>query len=134
MDSITQIVTDLYKAYNNHRPEDVVKLYAPRCRHRDVAVGADHRKPEQIAAGLSRLFEAFPDAQWNLGEILIDGNRAAVPYELSGHLHGRLGSYEPKGQSLLLTGVQMLEVRDSQIISSTDYWDGGALHRQLNKF
>ncbi|MEU7632832.1 nuclear transport factor 2 family protein [Nocardia sp. NPDC049220] len=133
MASITQIVTDLYTAYNNHRPADVAQLYAAQCRHRDIAVGADHSEPEQIAAGLAQLFEALPDVQWNLEEILIDSNRAAVSYELSGHLRGRLGSYEPKGQSLHLAGVQMLEVRDNQITTSTDYWDGGALHRQLSK-
>ncbi|MFC9839119.1 ester cyclase [Rhodococcus sp. NPDC127530] len=130
---LTQLVTDLYTAYNNHRPADAAKLYAPLCRHRDIAVGADHRTPERIAAGLVGLFAAFPDVQWNLDEILINENRAAVTYRLSGHLNGRLGSYEPKGQSLYLAGVQLLEVRGNHIISSTDYWDGGALHRQLSK-
>ncbi|UOT01165.1 ester cyclase [Rhodococcus opacus] len=133
MNSLTQIVTDLYTAYNNHRPADVAKLYAPLCRHRDIAAGADHRTPEKIAAGLAGFFAAFPDAQWSLDDTLIDGNRAAVTYALSGHLNGRLGPYEPKGQSVHLAGVQMLEVKGNRIITSTDYWDGGALHRQLSR-
>lgn len=79
-----------------------------------------------------RAFAAFADAQWNLDDTLIDGNRPAVTYELSGHLNGRLGPYEPKGQSVHLAGVQMLEVKGNHIVTSTDYGDGGALHRQLS--
>lgn len=33
-----------------NRPAGVAKLYAPVCRHRDIAAGADHRTPEKIAA------------------------------------------------------------------------------------
>ncbi|WP_182262835.1 nuclear transport factor 2 family protein [Rhodococcus sp. UFZ-B548] len=132
MGSTLQLVTELYQAYNSHRPDQVADLYAPICRHRDIAVGADHDSPEKIAVGLAGLFEALPDVQWRYDEVLIDGNRAAVAYELVGHLHGRLGSYRPVGQSLQLSGVQILEVKDGAITSSVDYWDGGALHRQLS--
>ncbi|MDI9974777.1 ester cyclase [Rhodococcus sp. IEGM 1307] len=102
-----------------------------RCRHRDITAGADPRTPENIAAGLAGLFAAFPDAQWNLDDTLLDGNGAAVTYALSGHSDSRLGPYEPKGQSVHLAGVQMLEAKGNHIITSTDYWDGGALHRRL---
>lgn len=98
MNSLTQIVTDLYTAYNNHRPADVAKLYAPLCRHRDIAAGADHRTPEKIAAGLAGLFAAFPDAQWSLDDTLIGGNRAVVTYALSGHLNGRLARTSRKAE------------------------------------
>ncbi|WP_237726821.1 hypothetical protein [Rhodococcus jostii] len=55
-----------------------------------------------------------------------------MTYALSGHLNGRLGPYGPKGRSVHLAGVQMLEVKGNRIITSTDYGDGGALHRQLS--
>ncbi|MDV7089108.1 ester cyclase [Rhodococcus opacus] len=132
MSSTRQLVTSLYKAYNDHRPDEVAKLYSPACRHRDIAAGAEHESPEQIAAGITWLFEALPDLHWTCDAILVDGNRAAITYELTGHLLNRFGSYKPAGQSLRLAGVQFVEVDNGAIISSTDYWDGGALHRQLS--
>ncbi|MDH6292539.1 hypothetical protein M2275_007478 [Rhodococcus opacus] len=110
-----------------NRPQTSQSSSAPRYH-----TGADPRTPENIAAGLAGLFAAFPDAQWNLDDTLLDGNGAAVTYALSGHSNSRLGPYEPKGQSVHLAGVQMLEVKGNHIITSTDYWDGGALHCQLS--
>lgn len=115
-----------------NRPQRSQSSSAPRCRHNDIAAGADPRTPEKIAAGLAGLVAAFPDAQWNLDDTLIDGNGAAVTHALSGHSNSRLGPYEPKGQSVHLAGVQMLEVKGNHIITSTDYWDGGALQCQLS--
>ncbi|MFD9667297.1 ester cyclase [Rhodococcus sp. NPDC059968] len=132
MGSTLQLVTSLYQAYNDHRSDEVAKLYATACRHRDIAAGAEHDSPAQIAAGITWLFEALPDVHWACDTILVDGNRAAITYELTGHLHGRFGSYQPTGQSLRLAGVQIVEVSNDAITSSTDYWDGGALHRQLS--
>ena len=132
MNSTHSIVTKLYDAYNAHRLKDIAALYAAACEHRDIAVGAHHTTPEHIAAGIATLFEALPDVHWTTGSVLIDGDRAAVPYELTGHLDGRLGPYTPNGQTLHLTGVQLIEVKAGQIVATTDYWDGGALHRQLS--
>ncbi|MDI9950498.1 ester cyclase [Rhodococcus sp. IEGM 1305] len=115
-----------------NRPADVAKLYAPLCRHRDIAAGAGHRTPEKIAAGLAGLVAAFPTRNRTSMTRSSMGNRAAVTYALPGHLNGRLGPYEPKGQSVHLAGVQMLEVKGNHIVTSTDYGDGGALHRQLS--
>ncbi|NDV07674.1 ester cyclase [Rhodococcus sp. IEGM 248] len=132
MGTTAQLVTRLFQAYNDHNPDEVADLYASACRHRDVAAGADHDTPKRVAGGLAGLFAAFPDANWTCDAMLLDGDRAAVTYELTGHLQGRLGSYQPTGQSLRLAGVQVVEVKDGAIVATTDYWDGGTLHRQLS--
>ncbi|MBX9919722.1 nuclear transport factor 2 family protein [Mycolicibacter arupensis] len=133
MNSPRDLAAKLFDAYNAHRPDDVAALYAPACVHRDVAMGAHHTAPEHIAAGIATLFTALPDVHWTTGPALVDGNRAAVPYELTGHLDARLGPYIPNGQSLRLSGVQLVEVESGAIVATTDYWDGGALHRQLSE-
>jgi predicted ester cyclase len=95
------------------------------------AISAVKSETPHIAAGIATLFAALPDVHWTTGSMLIDGDRAAVPYELTGHLHGGLGPYVPRGQTLSLPGVQLVEVKAGKIVATTDYWDGGALHRQL---
>jgi steroid delta-isomerase-like uncharacterized protein len=123
----------LFEAYNCHDAPAVARLYHADATHEDIAQDRPRRGPEAIADGLRKFFEYFPDAQWAPCARFADQhNRRAITYRLSATLQKPMGSFAARGQRISLRGVLVLELNNSLISRSTDYWDGVTLQRQLN--
>lgn len=122
----------LYAAYNAHDPDSVALLYTPSGVHEEVADGRCSVGREEIAGGLTRLFAAFPDAEWSPETVVIEGSQGVVSYRLSGTLQGPLGPVPPLGQKLDLRGVHVVELDDDgKIERSLDYWDAATFRGQM---
>jgi steroid delta-isomerase-like uncharacterized protein len=123
----------LYAAYNDHDPSAVARLYAPDATHEDVAHGRPRSGPDAIAAGLRVFFGWFPDAFWQPALQIDDGRgRLAITYRLTASLKAQMGAIAPRGQTISLRGVQVLEIENGRIGRSVDYWDAATFQRQLN--
>jgi steroid delta-isomerase-like uncharacterized protein len=131
MASLKQIVRAFYDAYNSHDAPAAAALYAEDGEHREMAQGSVRIGPEEIGAGLGRLLEAFPDARWHVKHTLVDGERAAVTYELTGTLAADLGPFPAAGQALSLAGVHVFEEESGRLRITEDYWDSGTFSRQM---
>jgi predicted ester cyclase len=125
------VVTALYEAYNSHDAEAAGALYAPDGRHAEVATGQARTGGTAIAEGLAGLLAAFPDARWEEQARIVDGDRAAVTYILTGTLQQKFGPFEPAGQRLELRGAHVLEVGPDGIRVCEDYWDASSFGRQM---
>jgi predicted ester cyclase len=129
--AVAELVVAYVEAHNAHDPDAVGGLYAPDGRHREIATGGERTGHSEIAGGLVRFFAAFPDARWEVGVPLLDGDRAAVPYRLTATLTSRMGPFEPAGQRLDLAGLYLIELAPDGIASSADYWDAATFARQM---
>ena len=127
----SQALDALYEAYNRHDADAAAALYAPDGTHEDVAVGRPARGREAIAAGLRRLFTAFPDSRWTPSAQVEHDGRAFGTYVLTGTLRQDLGSIRATGQRLELRGVHVLETDSGLIRLSQDYWDSATFQRQM---
>ena len=127
-----QVLDALYEAYNRHDAEAAAALYAPDGTHEDVAVGRPARGRDAIAAGLQRLFTAFPDARWTASAQSAADGLAFGRYVLTGTLQQDMGPFRAAGQRLQLQGVHVLETDSGRIERSQDFWDSGAFQRQMN--
>lgn len=127
------VAEKLYDAYNRHDPAAAAHLYLADGTHEDIAQGQPRTGPEEIAAGLGKLFGWFPDAHW-LPQIRIYGSdeQAAVTYLFTGTLQAQMGPVAARGQKISLRGVHVLNLRDGFITRSEDYWDAASFQRQLN--
>lgn len=127
------VIAQLYRAYNDHDAGAVAALYAADATHEDVAQGKPKHGRDEIASGLARFFDWFPDACWKPDRFAVGANgMAAVSYLLTGTLKSRLGPIAAQGQAISLRGVHMLDIRDGLIRRSEDYWDAATFQRQLN--
>ena len=127
-----RVLEALYEAYNRHDAEAAAALYVPDGTHEDVAFGRPARGREAIAAGLQRLFAAFPDARWTPTATLETGGRAFGRYVLTGRLQRDMGPIRATGQRLELPGVHVLETDAGSIRRSQDFWDSATFQRQMN--
>ncbi|VIO66597.1 hypothetical protein CI1B_17190 [Bradyrhizobium ivorense] len=123
----------LYRAYNDHDPAAVARLYASDATHEDVAQGKPKRGPAEIANGLSKFFSWFPDAHWAAQAQITDpSGSVAITYLMTATLRGQMGPILPRGQRVSLQGVHVLHTGEGVILSSRDYWDATTFQRQLN--
>jgi steroid delta-isomerase-like uncharacterized protein len=127
------VVGKLYDAYNRHDSIAAAKLYAPDGTHADIAHDRPKNGPDEIAAGLRKFFEWFPDARWEPQVSIVgaDGTEA-VTYLLTATLRKPMGPVASRGQKISLRGVHVLNLRDGLIQRSEDYWDAATFQRQLN--
>ena len=126
-----QVLAALYEAYNRHDADAAAELYVWDGTHEDVAVGRPARGREAIAAGLHRLFTAFPDARWTPSNQLEHDGRAFGTYLLTGTLQQDMGPFPAGGQRLELRGVHVLEIDSGLIRLSQDFWDSATFQRQM---
>jgi len=90
------------------------------------------RGPEQIKGFFRELFAAFPGLETTVTRVVADDKHAVVEWRMSGTFSG--GSFqgiEPTGRPVDLRGLDILEIRDDQILGNTAYYDGAAFARQV---
>jgi flavin reductase ActVB len=127
-----QTIAALYDAYNRHDPAAAAALYAPDGTHEDIAQTRRAEGPDAVREGLTKFFTAFPDAGWEAEHIVGTEQHATSTYRLTGTLQGQLGPFQPAGQQLDLRGAHVVQTDEQgRIEFSIDYWDGGALAKQL---
>lgn len=128
---IEALVEDLYRAYNAHDLAGAARVYAETAEHEEVAQRHPRAGRDAIVDGLSRFFDAFPDAAWAPESVFLSADGAAVTYRLQGTLQGSLGPFVPRGQALDLRGVHVFHVAGGVIVRSEDYWDAATFGRQM---
>jgi predicted ester cyclase len=80
---------------------------------------------------------AFAGLHYELEDLLVDGDRAAVAYRMTGRMHAApmLAAHAPLGGDprVLITvrGMFRFRVRDGLIAHRVDYWDGEQVAAQL---
>jgi steroid delta-isomerase-like uncharacterized protein len=123
----------LYRAYNDHDPAAVAKLYASDGTHEDIAQGKPKHGPAEIAAGLRKFFGWFPDAHWDASAQISDPDGSVtITYLLTATLSAQMGRVLPRGQRISLRGAHVLHVKGGLILRSEDYWDAATFQGQLN--
>jgi ketosteroid isomerase-like protein len=83
------------------------------------ALGESFTGRDEYRARLPKFFALLPERHYEIEDLLIDGDRAAVPYTL------RVGA-------VVVRGVFLFTCRDGLIVHRVDYWDSAEFLRQLD--
>lgn len=88
---------------------------------------------EQTTAAMST---AFPDMQWTIVTLLVDGSRAACELHIEGTHTGPLaspgGDVPATGRTVSFDVLEILEFNaDDEVVEHREYMDPGALMAQL---
>jgi len=78
-------------------------------------------------------FSAFPDLRINVNweDAIIEGNRLAGPYTMTGTHLGDLMGIPATGKSISVFGINIFYIRDGKIVEEWDLNDGVGLLQQL---
>jgi len=75
-------------------------------------------------AALDGFLARFRDLHYEVEDLLVDGERAAVAYTMTAVVGGR---------PLAIRGVFRFRVRDGRVAHRVDYWDGADAARQIGE-
>ena len=90
------------------------------------------RGPAEIEGYFRELFEAIPDFDFRVENVVADDRRAAVEWRAIGTFTGGpLLGLEANGRRIELRGVDLAEIEDGKLVHNTAYYDGAAMARQL---
>ena len=89
--------------------------------------------PEGLREWFGALFTACPDFAMEVLDFVFEGEQAAVRWRATGTFDGsgRFEGLVPTGESIDITGFDLLTVRDGQIEHNEAYVNGMELARQL---
>jgi predicted ester cyclase len=112
--------------------EAMVACWEPGTMGRVVGM-ADLHVPEDLRAWFTAIFEAVPDFRFEVLDMVVDGDRAAVRWRARGTFDGtgKVEGVAPTGTAIDLEGFDLLTVRDKKIVSNHAYTNGMEMARQM---
>jgi steroid delta-isomerase-like uncharacterized protein len=91
----------------------------------------DVHGPDGVKELVTSLREAFPDLTFVLEDLLMDADKVAVSWTAHGTHTGPLGDLEATGRWAKWTGIDLIRLRDGQIVELWASADAMGLYEQL---
>jgi steroid delta-isomerase-like uncharacterized protein len=122
-----------YAAWNAHDPDAVAAVFAEDAVIREIGGGGEARGRDAIRARAVALFAAFPDLRLERIELVIDGDRHADRWVLSGTHRGPLLGLAPTGRQVRIEGATFTRLGpDGLVIEDVHFTDVAGLLAQLS--
>jgi steroid delta-isomerase-like uncharacterized protein len=118
-----------FAAFNAGDADALGALLAPDYRHVGAVVTEQDRELHQERLRINR--EAFPDGQYELGDVFANGDLVAARWVFTGTLQGPYAGVEPEGQPVAVRGVHIHRIAFGQIAETWNSGDGLGLLRQI---
>jgi predicted ester cyclase len=93
----------------------------------ELHVGGNYRE------WFGNLFRAFPDWNYEILDIVAEGEKAAVRWRARGTFNGdaKFEGMEPNGASVDVEGCDLVTIRDGKLVDNHAYTSGTEMARQL---
>lgn len=131
----TQTLTvndDTYAAWNAHDADAIARVFAEDAVLREAGRPVEIHGRDAIRARAAMLLHAFPDLRLERLDLLIDGDRHADRWVLTGTHRGELFGMPPTGKPVRIEGATFTRLNaDGLVIEDIHFTDLGALMAQL---
>lgn len=120
-----------FDAVARHDLDGAVACWAPGGVDRLVPVG-ELVVPDGWRAYFTELLAAMPDLEYEVLDVLEEGDRAAVRWRLRGTFDGApFQGIRPTGGTVAVEGVDVVRVEGGLIHRNDSFWDDSEVARQL---
>jgi len=128
--NIKDLSTAYFNAWNAHDSAALSATFATDGIYSDPSVGeASGKNPETYA---EHVWNAFPDLKFELTSYAeISATKLLAEWVMTGTNLGSLNNLPPSGKTILLKGVDIIEVAKDGIKSVTGYFDSKVVPMQL---
>jgi steroid delta-isomerase-like uncharacterized protein len=111
--------------------DKMASFWAPDILERIAPIG-ELRGPDETREFFGDLFAAFPDMQFEVLDLIADGDKVAVRWRSKGTFCGAaFQNIDPTGARLDLEGIDLLTIEDGLIRRNDAYYDGTQFARQI---
>ena len=126
-----KVAAEYFDAISRHDVEAAVAMWKPGGRE-FVRGQVDTTAPDGVRAFIGGLIASIPDLRFEVVETTVQQDRAAVRWRLRGTFAGEpYMGIEATGTPLELEGVDVLIVRDGQIVENNAFSDGMTFAQQV---
>jgi len=120
-----------FGAVARHDLDDAMACWAPGGIDHLAPVG-ELRVPEELRAYFEELFAAMPDFEYEVTNLIEQGDEVAVHWRATGHFTGRpYAGIRANGSPIHTEGADLIKVENGLIRRLDSYWDDAAIARQI---
>jgi steroid delta-isomerase-like uncharacterized protein len=121
-----------YAAWNAHDADAVAAVFAEDAVVREIGGAGESRGRDAVRARAAALMTAFPDLRLERVELIIDGDRHADRWVLTGTHRGPLFGIEPTGRRIRVEGATFTRLgADGLVVEDVHLSDVAGLLAQL---
>jgi steroid delta-isomerase-like uncharacterized protein len=93
---------------------------------------AGKKGPEAFKEPVQNIIKALPDAQWTIEELIAEGNKVMVKWQIEGTSQGPFNGFAATGKKVINEGMGIYTFRDGKITAVHVLTDRVAFLQQLN--
>jgi steroid delta-isomerase-like uncharacterized protein len=121
-----------YAAWNAHDPDGVASVFALDTVVREAGRPGEARGREAVRDRAAALLTAFPDLRLERIDLVVDGDRHADRWILTGTHRGPLFGIPPTGRSVRVEGATFTRLgADGLVVEDVHFYDLSTLLAQL---
>jgi steroid delta-isomerase-like uncharacterized protein len=109
-------------AFNAHDVASIVALYTPEAELYDAGMKRRRRGRQEIEDWFVRRFTALPEITYAPAEEIVEGERVAITWTVSGYTPRLLGQ-RWLARSFAVDGVSIFAIHAGQIVRQRGYYD-----------
>ena len=117
-------------AWNERSPTAITRMFCDGGTYSDPATSGS-LTGDAIAEYAAALFSAFPDLSFEIASNAETSSGAIVEWIMRGTNTGSLRGLPPTGERMNLPGIDVIQVRDDNVLSVTGYFDRQSLLDQI---
>ena len=130
MDEIGSLGERYLAAWNRHDPAAVAAMFVKGGTYEDPTTDGPVEGGGIVEAA-TRLFGAFPDLSFEIGDMLNEDRRAAIEWVMHGTNRGSFAGAPPTGEAVSLPGGLFLRLEGGLVSSAVTYFDQRSLAIQI---
>ena len=128
---LTTYADIINQAWNSHDMGRVLNFYSPEYVGDDVGQASLLRGHDGLRTMLEMYWRAFPDLQFAVTDVVIQGPRLAIVWVAEGTHQGSIMNIPPTGHKVEVRGVSIIDVEDGFIVRGQYIWDLAGMLRHM---
>jgi steroid delta-isomerase-like uncharacterized protein len=130
-DSRTIVRTLYEEVWNKRRLELVDEIISSSHALHDPNVSGSAVGPEAYKRQVARFVMAFPDLRFSIEDIVVEKEKVAVAWSISGTHKGEFLGIAPTNKKISVDGITISHLADGKIMDSYISWDALGVFQQL---
>lgn len=130
--SVAELAREYFLSVNSHSTERMMEFWQPGGEANIIGM-ATLRAPEGYHEFFGALFRAIPDLEFEILDLIAEGDKALVHWRLSGTFDGE-GKFEglaPTGAPIDMQGMDVVTIRDGLVQHIEAVINGMEMARQM---
>lgn len=130
--STEQVARAYFERVSARDPDGMMEFWVPG-KGATIHGLAELVAPDGYRAWFANLFRAVPDLDFQVEDVVADGDKAAVRWRAKGTFTGeaRLEGFDANGAALEMVGIDLLTIEDGKLVDNQAYTNSMELARQL---